>query len=527
MRIRITACLSLILFLFTACEKWLDLRPEDEAIEKDIFSTAEGYRSVLNGLYKNMGTAALYGRSLSFGFLDCISQQYDLSDAYMSDTKYQSAAQFKYDQVAVSADIQNIWLAAYNIIANANNLIQNIEKADTNIFQHGVMERDLIMGEAYACRALMHFDLLRLFAPAPVNDDGGKYIPYVEKYPDIQAPAISVEECLKNVVRDLLKGRELLQTFDTTELAMNAVCSGGGRFYNEFAYWTDLEYQPDLLEDFLKGRGYRLNYYSVNALLARVYQYAGMHDEAGELAEEVLGYTYIASDWDHYVFYQYDAYGLWAGTGQDAKSFEMRKDLRQVENLIFAIYNENAYENLNLEHYFPKKLSGMDKANCFAVNLSGQNIFMTSDGVDESGDDYRSSRLIFLANSRIPVSGKWFWHDDQTEQKRNVTILPVIRATEMQYIAAEAYARRGEYGEARRLLSNIRRERNCYNPISVAGWDDFVNQLVIDARREWISEGQLFYLYKRLDAIVDLGNGTKRQLTRAEAVVPRPDSQLF
>ncbi len=30
----------------------------------------------------------------------------------------------------------------------------------------------MILGEAYACRALVHFDLLRLFAPALIHDDG-------------------------------------------------------------------------------------------------------------------------------------------------------------------------------------------------------------------------------------------------------------------------------------------------------------------------------------------------------------------
>ena len=76
------------------------------------------------------------------------------------------------------------------MIANANDLIQHIEQTDAHLFEKGEMEKKMIMGEAYACRALMHFDMLRLFAPAPVNDDGQAYVPYVETYPDIHPESI-------------------------------------------------------------------------------------------------------------------------------------------------------------------------------------------------------------------------------------------------------------------------------------------------------------------------------------------------
>ena len=36
---------------FASCNNWLDLQPEGEASASDLFSTADGYRSVLNGVY--------------------------------------------------------------------------------------------------------------------------------------------------------------------------------------------------------------------------------------------------------------------------------------------------------------------------------------------------------------------------------------------------------------------------------------------------------------------------------------------
>ena len=72
----------------------------------------------------------------------------------------------------------------------------------------------------------MHFDMLRLFAPAPVNDDGQAYVPYVETYPDIHPESIKVTPFLDKVVRDLVKAKSLVADFDTTAAGVLASSSG-------------------------------------------------------------------------------------------------------------------------------------------------------------------------------------------------------------------------------------------------------------------------------------------------------------
>ena len=70
--------LGLSALLLTSCNDWLDLKPDTQATEEEVYATGNGFRSVLNKLYKSMGGASLYGRELSFGMLDCMSQQYQL-----------------------------------------------------------------------------------------------------------------------------------------------------------------------------------------------------------------------------------------------------------------------------------------------------------------------------------------------------------------------------------------------------------------------------------------------------------------
>ncbi|MBC5622871.1 RagB/SusD family nutrient uptake outer membrane protein [Butyricimonas hominis] len=523
MKTRIKLLLFAMAFILSSCESWLDLKPVTQATEEQIFSTAEGYRSTLNGLYKNMGKSSLYGKNLSFAMLDGFSQQYDLSPENNGAKEFQACGEMNYGQVQLAASIEKTWMAAYNVVANANNLIQNlVENTTPELFEFGAMERNMILGEAYACRALMHFDMLRLFAPAPISDDGANYVPYVEQYPNIQPAGISVKECINKVITDLEQARELVFDFDTSALAMNAVCTGDARFYNKFPSYTELASKPSALTDFFKGRGYRLNYYSITALLARAYQYAERYDDAFEAADAVLKFKYEASQWDKFTFYEFKTTGIMNGTDNRVSTFEGKSNLRLVDNLIFAVYNAKAYDELNLETYFLKESTGF-VGQYFVVRTD--DIFKSSKGNDESANDIRYTKMIFMAQDKYPVSGKWFYHEDEAMRKKNVTILPVIRGTEMQYIMAEYYARKGNWTEAANSLNEIRRARGCWDDISFDKWEDFVKELIVDARREWISEGQLFYLYKRLNADVDFGKGVKRPFKRQEAVVPMPASQ--
>lgn len=240
--------------ILSGCSEWLSLNPENETTEGQLFTIGDGCRSVVNGLYKGMATRDLYGVELQFGIIDCMSRQYTFKNASeRTHKKYIAAHNFDYDNRVLLPTIEAIWKRAYNIIANANNLIQNISKMSSNVFAYGDVERQMILGEAYACRGFMHFELLRLFAPALVNDDGKKYIPYVDVYPDIQANGIPIKEYIAKVINDLEKAKDMTAVYDTTSFGMGCCASGRTRFRNKFEYgWQNDAYYVD---DFFKGRG--------------------------------------------------------------------------------------------------------------------------------------------------------------------------------------------------------------------------------------------------------------------------------
>ena len=523
----INIAIVLSALMLTSCEKWLDLKPDTQATEEQVFSTASGYHSVLNGLYKSMATSDLYGVELAFGIVDCMSQQYSLKIAndVTSRQTYKDAGDFKYNSSYMTPALESMWLSAFNIIANANNLIQNTENAPEDMFKQGKMEKNLILGEAYACRALIHFDMLRLFAPAVVHDDGQPYVPYVERYPNIQAGGIAVKPFLDKVIADLEKGRELQKEWDTSDIGVGLQITGDARFYNQFSFGTVIygEYSMgQKIDAFFKGRGYRLNYYAITALLARVYQYAERYEEAFTCAQEIMDFKLE------------DYYGMQSAFGVDNYSkirngnWDAKTDLKVVSNLIFAVYNEKAYSDFGLEYFFKKEFYSGSYPTWLVINQEAQKTFYTREGIDESETDYRSLNMIFRATNsagQYPISGKYYCSENETTRDKNLAILPVIRSTEMRYIMAEYYARKSQFGEAQTILNDIRKNRGCIENITISNWTEFVNELVRDARREWISEGQLFYLYKRLDASIDFGKNVVRPLTRSEYLVPIPSNQ--
>ena len=50
--------------LFGGCDNWLDVKPETEVNEDDMFSTEQGFMDALYGVYVNMGKSDVYGGTL-------------------------------------------------------------------------------------------------------------------------------------------------------------------------------------------------------------------------------------------------------------------------------------------------------------------------------------------------------------------------------------------------------------------------------------------------------------------------------
>ena len=200
--------------LTVSCNAWLDVTPDNAIADDDLFSTGFGYRNALNGIYTNLASDELYGKQLSWGFLSAISQQYNQKVGTIS-PMYADASELIYNTVDTEPVVTAIWEKGYKVIANLNKLIENILPTDISLFEYGEEEKKLIYAEALSLRAMMHFDLLRLFAPAPATNPSGTYLPYRDKYEAAVIEKSTVTDFIEKILKDLLEAEDILRKFDT------------------------------------------------------------------------------------------------------------------------------------------------------------------------------------------------------------------------------------------------------------------------------------------------------------------------
>ena len=152
--IRITALLAMT--TLAACD-FLDIDTPGIVNRDKMFENEQGFIDAMNGVYASMADADLYGEQLSFGFVDEIAQLY-YNDYEANETTLTKTFDLRYRDEDVRPQIDAIWSKAYNTIASANSVLDNISGHDFAILPR-------IRGEALTVRAFLHFDLLRLFAP--------------------------------------------------------------------------------------------------------------------------------------------------------------------------------------------------------------------------------------------------------------------------------------------------------------------------------------------------------------------------
>lgn len=248
--------LTLALGISTAaCSDYLDVRPSGEKVEGDLFDSPKGFEAAIYGVYGSMVTTPLYGQDLLWGLTDVMAQ--DLS---CGSTAMTALAKYDYDNQYVRDRFAAVWTAAYQTVGYANNVIKNINNTDISL-----PLRDVYMGEMLAVRALMHFEMYRLFAS---SNPSAKAIPYVETWDFSVKPFLSGEQVVARIERDFLEAERLLAPADEPVMKYPR---------------DDKQY-----DNFMNWRETHLNVWAVRALLARFYTYIGDMGKAGNYAKNVI-----------------------------------------------------------------------------------------------------------------------------------------------------------------------------------------------------------------------------------------------
>lgn len=460
----------------TACSDYLDVHPKGEKVEDDIFDTPSGFESAIYGVYGSMSENALYGRDLLWGTNELLAQNLRSTSTFGQDM-----GKYAYkNNTATVERIDAIWEKAYISIGYANNVLKNLDARSPESMELW----DMYKGEMLGVRALLHFDLLRLFAPA--NNESQRGIPYVTAYSFSVKPFLTVGECFDAIIKDLTDAEKLL-----------------GKDEGIMSYPRDnSEYYR-----FLNWRETHMNLYAVKALLARVYWYRGDMTNAARYAAEVIDKGYFPL----------------------VQPTEVRDYLAGVlspKETIFGIYSTRylevsqsyLYQYQSYHSYEP-----FDDISGASYLEPWQSVYERD--IDATAQDYRRNH--FRQGNSVTQFDKLTDYKTINNVERDMNLIAgmtVMHSSELYLIAAEALL----HSDYTRALGYFNAEINSRGLPSLLPSQTLTDEMIYNEyRKELFGEGQQWYNMKRLNR--DITSNVESRIIPASDeiyVLPIPDAEF-
>ena len=449
----------LVLFVATSCSDWFDVSPKTDVKAKELFSTEAGFESSLTGIYLLMTDRDVYGGDMSYGLLDQLAQQYD----YIPDGANDRNAIYNYETATTDGfrtkqRLADSWIKLYNIIANCNNFIKWLDLKGDEVVRN-VNTRKLYRAEALAIRAYCHFDLLRAWGPwkysLESSSTGKLTIPYRTVADNTKQPLLPAKDVIALILKDLLDAKNLLVSEQNESLKTS-------------------------------DRRYRFNYHAVNALLARVYSYAGDRENAIASAEEVIKKSGLEL----------------SSNNQD--------DPILFSECICALHKYHLTESLS--QYWA---DGDKYTTQYFIRSERFNKYFEVSG--NLKEDMRTKTAAFYEHSstKTALSRKYSINSQEA--------IPLIRLPEMYYILAENTS---DLTKAAKYLNAVRNKRGYSRAVNVKFTDAATQQEALDKefRKEFYAEGQYWYFLKR-HGITALSYDNTVTLTQERFEFPLPDAE--
>ncbi|WP_282036843.1 RagB/SusD family nutrient uptake outer membrane protein [Saccharicrinis aurantiacus] len=426
-KIKLYTILLTIAFAFSSCmESFLNEDPSTGLPDDEVVESLTDFDYVVNGVYHLMNHRYYY--SGDFGVTGALR-----GDGYKSLKSFnQFSPVGRYDTNPVSHFALGYWEQMYKALGAVNRAIELKENVPAD--EQEDPKYDQLVGELYAIRATIHFDVARTFADLPTY-----------------ASQSSNKDANGNVMgiplADKLYGTDHLPTRASLEETYDFIVAD---------YDTAITF---LNEDITRGGG-GVGVSAAKGLKARVLLYLERDQEALDLAKEVIeGSSIPLVDASNYV----DAWTKENGPG----------------NLFAIIANARYNASLNSVGYYTQP-------------DSYEEVFPTDEEIafiQSDANDVRKDVIITSLNE----GGEEMTHLNKFAGRDNqVTINPVqvIRIAELYLIAAEAAVKEGNSTDALKYYNDLRRNRfTNYTDATEVTLDDILDE----RRREFTGENHRSY----------------------------------
>jgi len=481
----------LVTLSFFSCNDWLNVQPETETDEKEMFTSVDGFKNALTACYIKLNSSNLYGLKLVITDIEYMAQHWTYN--LVNYRGQQDLKDFKYENSYPKAAISAIYREMYNTIAQVNIIISNVQEHRDVIKNENL--RAVMEAEALAIRAFCHMDILRLFGQMPQNGDKQVSLPYAKEVSTGMIPYYSFNDFTNLILEDLdaaeslFKGHDPLFNYSFQEL---------DNFFDTENYNVELE------DEYLGFRRFRFNYYAVKAIQARLYMYLGKKAEAYAIAKEIIG----AVDRNgRKVLKLAGAKDI--GSGNYALPLECILALSNYEiedntkNVLYPITAFSDILYLTEMQLYSDLFAGQSTAMNNRIHLWDR----LQDGTKRN----------LLKKYNQPTSSS---NTDMKVLATQKQVVPLIRLSEIYLIAIETAP---TLDEANAFYIPYMKARNV--DASPLREEQLMAEVIREYRREFFGEGQMFYTYKRLGTKNMLWK-TDREVGEQDYIVPLPSTEL-
>ncbi|NMA73964.1 MAG: RagB/SusD family nutrient uptake outer membrane protein [Bacteroidales bacterium] len=191
--------------LYSCTDDFLDVGPKTSLFDQNFYETQDDAEMALIGCYDGWQRTSA-DTDISFYLLSEIMSDHCFGGVGVGDKRnYQLVDRFDKAQEPTFNDIANtLWESYYRGIFRCNKLLQEIDKIDWrgDDEETKALNRNRIEGEARVLRAILYFDLVRLF----------ENIPLLTEPSNENVSQANYEEVYKLIAEDLMFGSENIPT---------------------------------------------------------------------------------------------------------------------------------------------------------------------------------------------------------------------------------------------------------------------------------------------------------------------------
>jgi hypothetical protein len=208
------ACAVAVGFLaFSSCSDFLDQKSASELDTENTYNSEYYTSTFINKIYGGLTQDRTYSQDMAFIYL--MNSDVELVDGLGANATLISERGFcNYNTTPAYAKLADLWTAMYGVIENCNLAIDGIRNS-------AIADRQSMkfaLGEAITIRAMLYFDLVRLFGDIPM-----KMEPTKVDLSNVYMPKTDRDVILSTLLTDLEEATELLpwagQNSYTTERA--------------------------------------------------------------------------------------------------------------------------------------------------------------------------------------------------------------------------------------------------------------------------------------------------------------------